>query len=120
LKLEMVMALALFLFYNVICHWGNITEIVTNNGSAWVAAVKELERCFGIQHIQILPYNSHTNGVVESKHFTICQAILRACGDNIRQWPNKVPTTFWAEQILVQHSTGLSCQGTSSLLGQET
>ncbi|EJU01165.1 hypothetical protein DACRYDRAFT_53593, partial [Dacryopinax primogenitus] len=81
--------------------------IVTENGSAWVAAVKELEQCFGI-HIQISPYNSCVNGAVESKHFMVHQAILKACRDNIKQWPDKVPTAFWAERILVQHSTGLS------------
>ncbi|KZT58513.1 hypothetical protein CALCODRAFT_410961, partial [Calocera cornea HHB12733] len=42
LRHETGRALADFLFENVICRWGQIGKIVTDNGTPWVAAVSEL------------------------------------------------------------------------------
>jgi hypothetical protein len=47
-----------FLFEKVLCWWGAITEIMTNNGAAFIIALNWLEQHFGIQHIQISAYNS--------------------------------------------------------------
>ncbi len=44
--------LSAFLFDKVICHWGAVEEIVTDNRTAFVTPLDWLERCFGIWHIQ--------------------------------------------------------------------
>ena len=53
------------LFEEVLCHWGAVEKIVTNIGTALVAALDWLERRFGIRHIRISTYNSRANGIVE-------------------------------------------------------
>src|SRR6266403_2811424 len=42
--------LSTFLFEEVLCQWGAIEEIVTDNGMAFIAALDWLVRRFGIQH----------------------------------------------------------------------
>ena len=50
--------LGTFLFEEVLCRWGAVAKIVTNNGAAFVAALDWLEQRFSIRHIQISAYNS--------------------------------------------------------------
>ena len=54
-----------FIFKEILCHWGAVSEIVTDNGSAYMAALDWLADKYGIRHIQILAYNSRANGIVE-------------------------------------------------------
>src|SRR5882724_5315382 len=56
-----------FIFEGVLCQWGGVAEIVTNNGPAFIAAAGNLSKKYGIHHIKISPYNSQANGVVECK-----------------------------------------------------
>jgi hypothetical protein len=55
LRTETGRTLGAFLFEEVLCWWGAVAEIVTDNGAAFVAALDWLERRFGIQHIRISP-----------------------------------------------------------------
>jgi len=70
---------------------------MTNNGTAFVAALDWLMQCFGIQHIQILAYNSRANGIIEWQHCTIQESIIKACEGNASKWPSVVPYVFWAD-----------------------
>ena len=53
------------IFEEILCRWGGIAEIMTDNGPAFVAAAGYLSEKYGIHHIKILPYNSQANGLVE-------------------------------------------------------
>ena len=86
--------LGTFLFEEVLCRWGAVAEIVTNNRAAFVAALDWLERRFGIQHIRILAYNSQANGIVERQHHTIRESIVKACEGTISKWPSVMPYMF--------------------------
>jgi len=66
---------ASFIFEDIICRYGSIVKIVTDNGPKVKAAVKELLGHYGIQHIKISPYNLQANGVVKNGHFTIREAV---------------------------------------------
>jgi len=57
--------LGAFLFKEILCRWGAIKEIVTDNGTAYVAALDWLAKRYGIWHIRISAYNLHANGIVE-------------------------------------------------------
>jgi transposase InsO family protein len=63
--------LAAFIFEDILCRWGAIEEIVTDNGTAFVAALDCLADHYGIRHIWISAYNSCANGIVEWQHHTI-------------------------------------------------
>jgi hypothetical protein len=108
LRTETGRTLGAFLFEEVLCRWGAIAEIMTDNGAAFVAALDWLERRFGIWHIRISAYNSRANGIVERQHRTIRVSIVKACEGNISKWPSVVPYVFWADRATTRKSTGHS------------
>ena len=61
-----------------------------------------------IPQVRISPYNSKANGVVERGHFTIREAIVKACQGNIDLWPTKVAMAFFADRISTSTVTGFS------------
>ena len=65
LKKASAHAISQFIFEELICQYGSIAEIVTDNGSEVKGATAELLRRHGIPQIRILSYNSQANGVVE-------------------------------------------------------
>jgi hypothetical protein len=44
---ETAVALGNFVFEEILCHWGAVVEIVTDNGSAWVKAIEWLSKRYG-------------------------------------------------------------------------
>jgi hypothetical protein len=63
--------LVAFIFEDILCCWGAVEEIVTDNGTTFIAALDCLTDHYGIQHIRISAYNSHANGIVEWQHCMI-------------------------------------------------
>src|SRR5882724_9389861 len=72
-----------FIFEELICRYGAISEIITDNGPEVKGATEELLRRHGIPQIHISPYNSQANGVVERGHFTIREGLVKACEGKI-------------------------------------
>src|SRR5882724_6546374 len=66
-----------FIFEDILCRWGEVAEIVTDNGPGFVAAVGYLSDKYGIHHIKISPYNSQANSIVECKHFNCAQQLQK-------------------------------------------
>ena len=97
-----------FIFDQLICRYGGIAEIITDNGSEIKGAAHALLRRYGIPHIRISPYNSQANGVVERGHFIIREAIIKACDGDINKWPTLVPHAFFADRVTVRRATGYS------------
>jgi hypothetical protein len=85
-----------------------VEEIVTDNGTAYVAALDWLADKYGIQHIRISAYNSQANGIVERQHRTIRESIFKACDGDDSQWPTVAPFAFWADRATTRKSTGHS------------
>jgi len=65
LRHENSRTLKYFVFEDILCCWGAVEEIVTDNGLVFVQAVEYLLKQYHINHIRILPYNSRANGPVE-------------------------------------------------------
>ena len=108
LRRETGQTLSAFLFEEVLCRWGGIEEIVTDNGSAFVTALDWLQGRYGITHIRISAYNSRANGIVERQHRTIRDSIVKACDGDISRWPTVTPHVFWADRVTTRKSTGHS------------
>ena len=100
--------LGAFIFEEVLCRWGGVEEIVTDNGMAFVAALDWLQGRYGITHIRISAYNSRANGIVERQHRTIRDSIVKACDGEISRWPTVTPHVFWANRVTTRKSTGHS------------
>ena len=89
--------LAVFIFKDILYCWGAIEEIVTDNGTAFIATLDWLTDHYGIQHIWISAYNSCINRIVKCQHHTIRESIVKACKGNISKWPTVALHTFWAD-----------------------
>jgi len=68
LRKETADTVAMWLFEEIICRWGCLPEIVTDNGAVFITAMKWLEQKYGIKGIQISVYNSKANGRIERPH----------------------------------------------------
>jgi Integrase zinc binding domain len=64
-----------WLFEDIICRWGCLVEIITDNSSTYRAAVGWLEQKYGIIGIKISAYNSRANGKIERPHWDVRQMI---------------------------------------------
>lgn len=97
-----------FVYENILCRWGALEEIVTDNGPAYRKAVAWLAEKYGIHHIKISPYNSRAAGVIERKHYDVREAIVKSCADSKIPWWQAAHSVFWAERVTIQKSTGYS------------
>ena len=97
-----------FIFEEILCHWGAVEEIVTDNGSAYVAALDWLANRYRIRHIHISAYNSQANGIVKRQHQMIHDSLVKACDGDTSKWPAAAPFVFWANRAMTCKSTGLS------------
>jgi hypothetical protein len=109
-----------FIFKEILCHWGALEEIVTDNGLAFVEALNWLAEQYGIHHICISPYNSQANGIVKCCHLDVREAIMKVCDGEETKWPTAMHTIFWVEHITTHkalgHSTYYIAHGVEPLL----
>jgi len=95
-----------FVFEDILCRWGAIEEIVTNNGPVFIQAVEYLSKQYCINHIQISPYNSRANGPVKRRHFNVRESLVKAAAGVEHHWSTIAPSVFWTERVSIQKSTG--------------
>ena len=101
-------ALASFFLEQVIFRYGTVGEVVTDNGPSLAGEFARMVNQHNIHQIKISPYNSQANGVVERGHYTIREALVKMCGDNIGNWPTLLPAALYADRITVRRATGFS------------
>ncbi|KAF9802742.1 hypothetical protein IEO21_09832 [Rhodonia placenta] len=99
---------AAFFFEQILCRYGAVGEVVTDNGGEFKKAFQELMRRYHLPQIRISSYNSKANGVVERGHFILRESIIKACQGKWEKWPNQVHHAFFTDRITVSHATGYS------------
>jgi hypothetical protein len=98
-----------WIFEDILCRWGGLRTIVTDNGAPMKAAVQWIEQKWGIKHITISPYNSQANGRIERPHWDMRQMLYKATGErNTKQWFWFLPAVLWADRISIRKRTGCS------------
>ncbi|KAJ2936233.1 hypothetical protein H1R20_g861, partial [Candolleomyces eurysporus] len=95
-------------WWDILCRYGMVEEIVCDNGPPYVAALDYLKMRYGVHNIRISPYNSQANGPVERRHYDVREALMKATQGNENDWPLVAASVFWAERVTVQRSTGYS------------
>ena len=105
---ETVKTIGDWIFEDILCWWGILCEIVTDNGLAFIRALTYLSKRYHVRHICILGYNSHTNGIAEQAHFNIWQALFKACDGNQSKWHLVATSVLWANCITVHQCMGCS------------
>lgn len=100
--------IARFFWEQIICRYGMIEQVVTDNGPETKGAFEILMKKYGIPHIRISPYNSKANGVVERGHFILREGLVKACEGQISRWPSLLPHAVFADRVTIRRSTGFS------------
>ena len=100
--------IANWLFEDIICRWGCITEIVTDNGGPYRSAVAWLEQKYGIKGIKISSYNSKANGRIERPHWDVRQMLYKATGGNPSKWFWFFHHVMWADRVSIRKGFGCS------------
>jgi transposase InsO family protein len=103
---ENTKSLGTFIFKDLLCRWGPITKIVTDNGPAFWVAVDDLAEHYGIHPIWISPYNSQANGIIKQHHYDVWEAIIKSCNGDKSWWYKVVHAVLWAEHVTVHQVTG--------------
>jgi hypothetical protein len=108
LRAETAKTLGDWVFEDIICRWGSLREIVTDNGAAFVKALDYLCKRYQINHIRISGYNSRANGLVERPHFDVRQSLYKAANGDSKRWSLSAHSVFWAERVTVRRRMGCS------------
>jgi hypothetical protein len=108
LRSETAMTLGDWIFEDILCRWGTVSEIVSDNGPPFVKALQYLAKKYNIRHIRISGYNSRANGLVERSHFDVRQALYKAVDGVQSLWSKAVYSVFWADRITVRRRMGCS------------
>ena len=97
-----------WLYQELLCRWGALSEIISDNGAPWIAALEYLARQYHVHHIRISGYNSRANGVVESSHHPTRDSLVKACGGDPSLWPSRIHSVLWADRVTVRRRLGCS------------
>ena len=97
-----------WLFEDIICRWGCLLEIITDNGGPYRAAAAWLEQKFGIKGIRISLYNSKANGKIERPHWDVWQMLYKATGGDISKWWWFFHHVMWVDRMTVRKGFGCS------------
>ena len=108
LRSETARALADWIYQDVLCRWGALSEIVSDNGAPFVKANAILEEKYHVRHIRISGYNSRANGTVEKPHFDVRQALFKASGGDQTKWSSATYAVFWADRVTIRKRIGVS------------
>jgi hypothetical protein len=108
LRKETAQSIGDWIFQDILCRWGTLVEIVSDNGAPFVAALTHLEKKYHIKHIRISGYNSRANGIVERSHFDVRQALFKASGGVENKWSQVAQSVFWSERVTARKRMGCS------------
>jgi hypothetical protein len=97
-----------FFWEQIVCRYGAVRQVVTDNGPENQAKFKKLVHDLGIPHVKISRYNSQANGLVERGHFTMREALVKSCEGKIDEWPQKLHHVLFADRITTSSVTGYS------------
>lgn len=101
-------AIANWIFEDILCRWGTLRVIVTDNGTPFVLALDILAKRYGIRHITISAYNSQAAGVIERKHYDVRKSLIKAAKGDANSWSPTTHSVYWAERVTARRSTGAS------------
>src|ERR1700677_1528419 len=108
LRSETAKTLGDWIFEDILCRWGSLREIVTDNSTLFLKALAYLSKRYHINHIRISGYNSHANGMVERSHFDVQQSLFKSADGDEKRWSQVTYSVFWAERVTVRKRMGCS------------
>jgi hypothetical protein len=98
LRHENAKAIGDWIFQDILCRWGTLVEIVTDNGPPFIKALVYLEKRYNIHHIRISGYNSRAN-LAERPHFDVRQSLFKAVDGEQSKWHTAVVETSSSHSV---------------------
>jgi hypothetical protein len=109
LRAETVRMLGDWIYRDILCQWGSLCGVVTDNDSpAFLKAMEYLSQRYHLNHIHISGYNSCANGTIEHSHFDVHQSLFKVIDGDQKQWSLGVYLVLWVERV-----TPCKCMGCS-------
>ena len=96
---------AQFLYEDVICRHGCFRKLICDGGPENKEAVQILAERYGIKRIVISPYHPEANGLVESGHKPVVDALSKFA-DGGEDWEPHFHSVLMADCVSVRSSTG--------------
>jgi hypothetical protein len=100
--------LADFIFQDILCRWGTIQTIVTDNGKPFITALNSLAKWYSINHIHISGYNAQANSLIKHKPWELWQALYKVTNGVEPKWYWGFYATLWAIHITPRQTMGYS------------
>jgi hypothetical protein len=97
-----------FLWQDVICRFGCIPQVTTDNGKEFEGVLSILMKRYGITAIKTSPYNPAANGMIERGHRTWINSIWKLCGKRKDRWSRWFYHALWADRVTTKRTTGFS------------
>jgi hypothetical protein len=97
-----------WIYEEILCRWGALSEIVSDNGKAFVKAIKYMAKRYHLHHIHISGYDSRANGQVERAHYDVRQALFKAADRDHSKWSQVSASIFWSERVTTRKRMGCS------------
>lgn len=92
----------------VFAHFGLPREILSDNGSNFVAGVTEkLMKMLGVKHIKCSPFHPESNGMLERSH-QVLKKTLDKLGASQTNWDEYLPQTLLALRTAPHAALGIS------------
>jgi hypothetical protein len=108
LRKETTQTLGNWIFQDILCCWGTLVEIISDNGKPFIATLGYLEKKYHIKHIHISSYNLCANSIVECSHFDVRQALFKAANSDQHRWAQVAHSVFWSKHVTPQKHMGYS------------
>jgi hypothetical protein len=108
LRQENARSLGDWIFEDLLCRWGSLREIITDNGAPFLAALDYLAQKYKIYHIRVSGYNHRANGLVERSHFDIRQSLYKVADGKQSDWSRGTYSVFWADRVTIRRRMGCS------------
>jgi len=98
--------IARFLFEDVMCRFGCILQITTDNGAEFDGVVQALADEYNVPIARSAPYHPEANGMIERGHRTWIGSLFIACQGHTSRWSRYFYACMWADRVTTRRTTG--------------
>lgn len=101
------MAVAKFMWEDIICRHGCFGKLVVDGGPENLGFAEALARRYGIKRIVTSAYHPQANGMIERGHRPIVDALSKMSEEG-KNWPNHFHAALWADRSTTHGPTGMT------------
>jgi Integrase core domain len=94
-----------FLFKDVMCWFGCILQITTDNGMEFDRLVQTMADEYNVPIARAAPYHPEANGMIECRHRTWINSLLIMSKGNPSQWSKYFYSCMWVDWVTVKWMT---------------